>query len=107
MLPNKPLLRFARRLQDVWHQADVLARHDTDDLMVQLDRHQQALHRARRRFATARQNHLSLIQPDLSQEIVARTRALRQACGQLENALARPASAVPSMRSFVDQLLED
>jgi hypothetical protein len=105
MFPTKPLVRVARRLQDVWHRAVTLAERDLDQLLTAFDNRQQlALQQARRRLDLARTAKLLLIQPDLCRQVLACTQELYKAADLLQTRLERPMPFVPPIRFLLDEL---
>jgi hypothetical protein len=104
MLSIPLLARVARRLQEVWvarSRRDASPEHSA---LRNLATCQQALRQARHRMALGRAHGLTLILPELHQNLRARAQDLGGAVDELRRQLERPAPDVPTIPFLVAEL---
>ena len=106
MLSRQHLYRAAGRLHEAWLARVTRGTDEDDCLFERMREYQGQVQEARQRREKARRHGLTLVQPALNDEILARTRELNGAVTALRDALCRPPPAVPSVADFAAELHE-
>jgi hypothetical protein len=104
MTSVKILLRAAKRLQAAWNAASSQISRECQPALVSLRESQLGLARALVRLDKARSHHLTLILPEIQQEVVAWATAVQGAAKVVCERMEQPAPEPPSLSTLLAEL---